>query len=99
MAKITREQRRSLHEALVAAFPRESELRQLTQFALDSPLEPITTADGLNAKVLAVMAWAESRGCLDPLLKGAYRINPGCPALVAFLRSLQEGWSFDQMEG
>jgi len=99
MASITGAQRKRLLEALVAAFPTEIALRQLSQYGVDHPLERITTASGLDAKVFEVVAWAVAQGRLDLLVKGAHGINPTSPALVEFLRGLSPGWSFDLTEG
>jgi hypothetical protein len=99
MTSITGAQRRALQDALVAAFPTEFALRQLAQFGLDHPLERITTASGLDAKLFEVVDWATSRGSLDLLVKGAHAINPTNPSLLDFLRGLSPGWSFDVPEG
>jgi serine/threonine protein kinase len=96
---ITGAQRKRLLEALVAAFPTEIALRQLTQFGLDHPLERITTASGLDAKVFEVLEWAAAEGRLDLMVKGAHGINPSNPVLDGFLRALSPGWSFDVPEG
>lgn len=78
-----------LGNALVAAFPRRDDLAQMVRKQLDTNLNAIVSeAADLQTSACELIKWAESRGRLDDLLRGASFENPGCPALLAFMQSL-----------
>ncbi|HMA37651.1 MAG TPA: effector-associated domain EAD1-containing protein [Chloroflexia bacterium] len=78
-------QMRQLHEALLAAFPQEEQLRLLVRFELNKTLSTLVKSDTLSAMVLELLEWAEAQGKLEDLLQGALNTNPDNPQLKAFV--------------
>lgn len=76
-----------LQEALVTAFPTESDLRQMVRVGLDVPLANISNSRNLRGLVYDLIEWAESRGRLDDLVKQAHTHNPGNELLGALAKS------------
>lgn len=86
---------RQLQEALVEAFPDPMRLRELCQFALGFNLLRVTTASGLDGQVFELIGYAQAKGALDELIKGAWELNYGNPLLRSFLKGLAPGWCFN----
>jgi serine/threonine-protein kinase len=88
-----------LQRALVEAFPTVHRLEELTLAGIDYSLARITTRSGLDAQVFDLVEFAQSRGKLDELIRGAHEQNPTSPHLLAFLNRLEPGWSFNLPDG
>ncbi len=83
-------QKKALHAALLAAFPRHASLEQLVLFHLDTHLAVVAGEGPLTDVVFRLMDWAEAQGRLDALVNGARDENPENPQLIAFERLVLE---------
>jgi len=83
-------QKKALHAALLAAFPRQAALERLVEFHLDAHLAVVAGDGPLADVVFRLMEWAESQGRLDALVNGARGENPQNPQLIAFERIVIE---------
>ncbi len=73
-----------LKNALIAAFPRKDNLKQMVRLVLERNLEEITNAGEISTIVFDLITWAESQGKLARLITGAHEMNPDNPILKAF---------------
>jgi hypothetical protein len=76
---------KELQGALLAAFPKPDELRQMTLFVLNRSLDQITPEGNLANRVFALIQWARAQGRLNELVDGAHAMNSGNPLLAAFI--------------
>jgi hypothetical protein len=83
-------QKKALHAALLAAFPRQASLEQVVLFHLDTHLAVVAGEGPLTEVVFRLMDWAEAQGRLDALVNGARDENPHNPQLIAFERLVLE---------
>lgn len=83
-------QKKALHAALLAAFPRQASLEQVVLFHLDTHLAVVAGEGPLTEVVFRLMDWAEAQGRLDALVNGARDENPQNPQLIAFERLVLE---------
>ena len=81
--KLSGTQYKQLQEALLAAFPTQSDLEQMVSFELGENLNVIAGGRNLSAVVFNLIGWAEARGRTQELVSGALRANSGNPALKA----------------
>jgi hypothetical protein len=83
-------QKKTLHAALLSAFPRHAALERLVEFQLDAHLAVIAGDGPLGDVVFRLIEWAEAHGRLDALVNGAREANPQNPELIAFERMVVE---------
>jgi V8-like Glu-specific endopeptidase len=83
------EQYRSLHEALVAAFPDANSLRRMVRFGLNQNLDAVADTGRLNDAVFELLKWAESHNRIDQLIVAARNSNPGNSMLREIAEELQ----------
>ncbi|MCB0092943.1 MAG: hypothetical protein KDE54_33875, partial [Caldilineaceae bacterium] len=81
--KLSGTQYKQLQEALLAAFPTQSDLEQMVSFELGENLNVIAGGRNLSAVVFNLIGWAEARGRTQELISGALSANPGNLALKA----------------
>jgi hypothetical protein len=74
---MTGPQRKKLCEALLAAFPSNSDLEMLAGFGLGQNLDAVVAPGPLNARVFNLVRVSEARGWLEQLLVAAREENPG----------------------
>ncbi|MBA2681877.1 MAG: ATP-binding protein [Ktedonobacteraceae bacterium] len=76
---------RQLREALIRAFPRDADLKQLVYFSDVIP-KGIIDIDGstIKDKVFALIQWAESHNKINELVTEAFEFNPDNPELKGF---------------
>ncbi len=72
-------------EALLEAFPTQEQLKSMLQVQLNTRLDRIVGPSNLGHQVFNLLGWAERGGRVNDLMQGAYRENPNCPELNAFL--------------
>jgi hypothetical protein len=80
--ELTGDQLRRLRDALVQAFPSETDLAQMVRYQLDEPLKPNIGGANLNEIVFNLIEWAIARGRLEQLITGARKENSNHPALT-----------------
>ena len=80
--KLDGPQAKQFAAALLSGFPRRPELEQLLYFELDVGLDMITSNGGLLSQIIEVLAWAESHGRLQDLVRGAVARRPQNPDVV-----------------
>ncbi len=81
--------RDALVEALARSFPSSQLLGEFLRDRLDLNLDAITpNLDDVRATAFDVVAYAESRGYLEPLVARALEADPGSPGFVAAARVL-----------
>jgi Effector-associated domain 1/Caspase domain len=78
---LTPKQMKDLHQALLEAFPDESDLEMLVQFHLQTRLNRISMAKKYDKVVFDVIQFVNSRGKVRELVKGAIEDNPDSPFL------------------
>lgn len=78
--------REELVKALMAAFPRLSELEMLVSLKLDENLEAIAGQQNLEQAIFDVVNWARKTGNLRALVQGAYERNSRNALLKKFVR-------------
>jgi hypothetical protein len=87
--ELTGNQVKQLREALQAAFPEKSRLRQLLREEMDVNLD-VVVGDGNLADIVAgLISIAEAEGRLVELVTAAIRSNPGNPKLRLFVESFE----------
>jgi hypothetical protein len=86
--KLNGNQLRRLHDALVDAFRSRNDLVRLVRFHLNENLETIVGAGPLSQTAFELIEWAQSRGRLGELLRGARAENSGNPLLAAIVAEL-----------
>jgi hypothetical protein len=86
--KLTGEQYRQLHEALLSAFPDRSALEQMLYFRLEVRLDDISLGTNMRDTVFQLIRWAEAQGKVRELLDSARAQNNNNPDLIAVERIL-----------
>ncbi len=76
------EARRSLHGALLDAFPSRRELDRMIALEMGENLNAIASDSNLQLTVFELVRWAESRNRTAELVRGARRQNSGNRALA-----------------
>ena len=77
MAVSKQDRFKKYERALLDAFPTWNELDKMVFGALGESLEAIVGRGALQEVVFRLLRWAESRGRLDELMRGARQQNPG----------------------
>ncbi|MEO0970309.1 MAG: SUMF1/EgtB/PvdO family nonheme iron enzyme [Cyanobacteria bacterium J06639_18] len=88
--KLSKEERKEFHEALLDAFPNYKNLEMMVGFELEQSLEEIAGSGELYYIVFKLIQWSETYGRLEDLITGAYKQNRGNPKLKAFYQSYQK---------
>lgn len=85
MLTLDGQQKRSLRESIIAAFPGVPELERMVSDYLSLNLATVAAPAGdLQGQVFDLIQWAEARGKLGDLLLAARYSNPESPQLYAF---------------
>ena len=74
---LSREQRKKLQDALIAAFPSKASLEQMLSFELDKNLNAIAGGDSLKDIVFKLITTAEAENWVENLINAARKSNPG----------------------
>ncbi len=77
MAVSKQDRFKKYERALLDAFPTWNELDKMVFGALGESLEAIVGRGALQEVVFRLLRWAESRGRLEELMRGARQQNPG----------------------
>jgi hypothetical protein len=85
---LTPKQMKDLHQALLEAFPDESDLEMLVQFHLQTRLNRISMAKNYDKVVFDVIQFVNSRGKIRDLIEGAIADNPDSPFLSNLINCL-----------
>lgn len=95
--KLSGTQRLKLQDALLSAFPRYDNLRQMVQFQLGQNLDSITggARSPLETVVFDLIQWAEAHGRTYELIKGAHIHVPGNPDLKVVFHNGREWFGGD----
>ena len=88
--KLSKEERKEFHEALLDAFPNYKNLEMMVGFELEQSLEEIAGSGEIYYIVFKLIQWSETYGRLEDLITGAYEQNRGNPKLKAFYQSHQK---------
>ena len=83
---LSREERKEFHKALIDAFPEYTDLKMMVDLEFDLNLEEIAGKDKLKSVIFGLIKWAESKGKLEDLIRGAYEENPGNTKLKEFIQ-------------
>lgn len=86
--KLTGQQYKQLLDALVSAYPTRNTLAQMIFFELGENLDTIVGSGSLVDTTFDLIKWAEARGRLDDLIRGAARTNSGNSDLKAFIKDV-----------
>src|SRR5437016_5595001 len=89
--ELTKEQRRQLYDALLAAYPSPDMLKIMVSFGLDQNLASIVPSTSLEGMVFDLIEWARQQGRLAELLQAAQQRNADNPLLRAFCATLDAG--------
>ena len=81
-------QRKTLREALINAYPDEEDLQLMLEDELEIQLNTIYQDKRINITVRYLIKWAETKGKLRKLVIGASKANPGNPLLRSCVRNL-----------
>jgi hypothetical protein len=84
MMELDLDEKRSLSEALLSAFPSRGALDQVAYFYLGSNLEELVTGGPLPKVVQDLITWAEANGKTPDLISGARKVNSGNSKLQDF---------------
>ncbi|MUG91877.1 GTPase [Scytonema sp. UIC 10036] len=87
--KVTSQQRKKLHSALISAFAEQSLLEQLLDYELDKNLNEIAQESNLDTIVFKLIKTADSQGWLLDLVRVAYQSNPRNSELKAIAEELK----------
>ena len=82
--KLSKNERKEFHGALLDAFPSYKNLEMMVGFELEESLEKIAGSGELYYIIFKLIQWAETYGILEKLIRGAHEENPGNPKLKAF---------------
>ncbi|MFB2837792.1 effector-associated domain EAD1-containing protein [Floridanema evergladense] len=85
---LNNEQRKKLREALISAFPTESDLIMLLEYELDLPLNTIAGGSNYTQLMFNVVKWFDSQGKMRELIHAARRANLGNPKLQEFIEEI-----------
>ena len=86
--KLSGSQKAALQKALLSAFRRSGDLKQMVTFGLDENLEAIAGTGALEDVIFELIEWADSRGRVEDLLAAAQNANSTNPDLAAFMATL-----------
>lgn len=82
MPRLSGSQLKQLHDALISAFPRQSQLAQMVKFGeVHGNLYAIAGGDNLSDVVFSLLEWAEARDQIGKLMVAARKANADNPAL------------------
>lgn len=79
LIKLTGKQRKALREALLTAFPTQTQFRMMISDALDRNLDHIALGDNLSEIVFKTIEQAEAGGWLAALIDGSAEAAPETP--------------------
>ncbi|MEH2457498.1 effector-associated domain EAD1-containing protein [Nostoc sp.] len=79
---------KQFRDALLSAFPRQPELRQMVRFKLNKNLDAIATGENYSEVIFKLIEWAEANGILEKLLTDARKENPGNVELQRFEKQM-----------
>lgn len=82
--KLSPQEKQDLQAALLAAFPSQGALEQLTYFYLDKNLDEISSGRNLVGTLQDLMQWAEANEKTPDMIAGARKINTGNSLLRDF---------------
>ena len=85
--KLSGKQIQEIREAILDAYGSVDALRIMLRIELDENLLEIAGGEGLRVLVFNLITWAERSGRVDDLIEGAYRQEPGNPALQQLVQS------------
>ncbi len=83
--ELSRQQRRQLQDALIAAFPSKPSLEQMLSHQLDKNLDAIADGGNLQEIVFNLIKTVESQGWIEKLVCAARKENPGNSKLKAIV--------------
>jgi internalin A len=83
--KLSGQQRKQLHDALMDAFPNKSSLEQLLSYELDKNLDEIASGNDLQEVVFNIIKIASAEGWIGELICAAKEYNPGNSLLNAIV--------------
>ena len=81
--------RKQFHEALLSAFPSESDLERMLSFEFDKNLDAIAKGENYSDTVFKLITWIEAQGKVEKLLTAACSVNPGNPKLGSFAQQMR----------
>lgn len=87
--KLTGQQFKQFHNALIDAFSTQGILAQMVSFELNENLDAIAGGQNHSEVVFNLIQWARSQGKLEQLMTAAINSNPGNPELQAFVAQFQ----------
>lgn len=89
--QLSGQQRKTLQEALINAFPTSSSLEQMLNFELNINLRVIAGEGSLQDIVFKLIQTAQSQGWIEDLIRAAQDVNPGNLKLQAIAREILSG--------
>ena len=95
--ELTGDRHHQIEEALLSAFPSMDALQRMVRHELNINLNAISSGRNLRDVVFNLIQWAESRGQLEALLRGARAVNPGNPQLSEVVSKI-DIWSMGKRE-
>jgi hypothetical protein len=83
MVRLTLEQRQSLHDALLHAYPNRADFKTflMLQFGQDRSFDRLTESDAYPIELLNIIVAAEAQGWLNDLVSGAIDARPDFPTM------------------
>lgn len=96
--ELSKHERKQFYEALLAAFPKYTDLETMVGLELDENLNTIVEETQLNTAAFKLIKWAEARGKVEHLIRAAYEQNSGNPLLKAFYQKKQPEFSDNKPE-
>ncbi len=85
--KLKGDQRQQLLQAIISAYPSETDLEMMVSFKLDENLHAIAGGGNRTQVTFNLIKWAEARGKLGRLILAPYETNPGNQELRDFYQS------------
>ena len=82
-------QKQRLVDAMISAFPTQTNLTQMVAYHLQVNLSAIVGAGSLSKQMFDLMVWAEAHGKLEELINGARTAVPGNADLKAFAEDFE----------
>jgi Effector-associated domain 1 len=86
--ELSRQQRKQLQDALIAAFPSKSSIEQMLSHQLDENLDASAGGGNLEEIVFNLIKTIESQGWIEKLVRAACNENPGNSKLKAIAERL-----------
>lgn len=83
LSHLNGEQINTICKALQSGFPSRGVLAKMVRVYLNQNLDSIVDSDNQEERIFRLVEWAESTGNMSTLVHGAYKANPGNPALKA----------------